>query len=105
MFLNPVITFLLLIDFNLRKKLNWIQAIVLSIAIIFTAVSTFAGQLRQDSCSGLYLQSKIGQPKTSISTAAKSSSKIRTENILNYLTLLFNQQHVSLEALTNMLHS
>ncbi len=107
MFLNQLKTFLLMIDFNmnLRKKSNWIQIILLSISIIFSVIFAFAKQPLQDSCSGLYLQSPVGKSQASNLIFPKKSPRIHTENLLNYLSLVYNQQQVSLEALTYMLRS
>lgn len=81
------------------------SAYLLVIVIAFSSVFSFAKQPNQNNCSGLYLLSPMGKFQFSNPNSPKTSPRIRTENLLNYLSLVFNQQQVSLEALTNMLRS
>ncbi len=80
-------------------------AYFLFIVISNFAVLSFAKQPIKNSCSEVYLQLPGRRSQDSNSISPKKSPKLRTENLLNYLSLVFNQQQVSLEALTNMLRS
>ncbi len=80
-------------------------AYLIVVSITFSSVLSYAKQPMQNSCSGVYLQLPVGESQASGSISQKKSPRIRTENLLNYLALVFDQQHISLEALTNMLRS
>ncbi len=90
-------------QFKWHSKMYSVCLIVIS--IIFSSVLSFAKQSKQNSCSSVYLQLPMDKSLTSNSISPKKSPRIRTENLLNYLSHVFNHQRVSLEALTYMLRS